>query len=723
MIFDPNASLIKTYIAKTFPKRAIKYGIKNRMAGAKSDLGNFQSADELRSLLLAYDMISFDYFDTLASRNISLPAIQDMTARYGAILAGAVCPELRRNALRHSRSWFAETLKHHYMSLSNDGFRNEVALDDLFDRVLKDYVPEQGLRTSLVDKIVRYETALECLVLQPHPDFIALIRFLKASGKTVILTSDMYLSRDAIIQVLKHQGIHDLFDRVYVSSTSRVTKHSGALFKQIDQQSTFSGKSRFHVGDNYNNDCVQPRKNGWSALHFFQPDYEATRQKLDLEYRFGQTSEDARFQTFQNAYCRGGIPSSLRMLSATFAIFVRRLIERAHMRQVDALYFLTRDGTIFHDIAQAFLDSPHGQGLLEGTNVEIMAVNRRSGVLLEYPGLDDLGWLTFNVSYLKDSPVSLRTIMKTFAVTVDDLGQLSPRDMRLVKRCLQTRQVMDLSMENLAKRPQIRQALDQALQHKKEQARSYLKQKGLLDPKKSILLVDIGYSGTALKSISRLLFQEQVAPGSAEARDVGARVELSMFAGNRFLGNNLGQMHPKCHLDDGVIINSETAGGRALGINFSWLEPLCLDRSLGTLQGYRADDAGLLEPVFNPAVEDPDFIALRRDILRSAQEYFDLSVQSNIDLDRLDDRMTEAMIDTFVKPSRQTVAMVKTHLHHVGNADSEYTSPVRKISLRHLVRDISQVLAADQWAQGSLRESGLSILTPALNHFLSKALK
>lgn len=720
---DVNAGIVRNFLAKSLPELFMRRRVQQTVRKVVSGENDFADADELRTLLLSYDVISFDYFDTLASRSISLHALQDLTARQGAQMMTRYGDAFPEHLLRNSRRWFQERLKSYYKSLGSELYRNEVDLRDLFEHALRPYLTDAEKRATVVDDLVGYEVDLEKVVLKTHEDFQDLLKFLDANGKTVILTSDMYLSRNDLIEITTAQGLLPYFDHVFVSATTGVTKNSGLLFKEIDRELGFTSERRIHLGDNYTNDFVRPRENDWDALRYFQPDREALRRTLEMEYRLGECTEKKRFERFLSGYLTDSQPDAQRLMAASFAVFVRRVVERAQKTGVDTVYFLTRDGTIFGEIAQDFLDGPHGRGLLRDVKLDTLAFNRRMGVLLEYPGIEDRNWLTHHVRYLNDTPISLRTIMQTFGVKADEIEGVSEEERRLVEVCLATPQVRDMDMEELATHPNIQDGLDRALRHKRQNVvLRYLKERGVLDPDRHLMFVDVGYSGTVLKSLSKIFANTEFGRLNP-IKDCGARIELCMFASNRFLPDNFGQMHPRCEVGPGLVINADTKEGRAASINFSWLEPFCLDRSLGSLNGYRDGDMGALEPTFDDVSYDSKADVVRVQLIAAAREYFDLAVESNLSVERLDAMIVEKMMQSFTRPSTGTVKLVRDLLHDTGNSETTLESSVQKVRWSHLRRDLSRALSEDKWAQGSLRHSGLGFLTPLFNLMISRALR
>ena len=80
------------------------------------------------------------------------------------------------------------------------------------------------------------------------------------------------------------------------------------------------------------------------------------------------------------------------------------------------------------------------------------------------------------------------------------------------------------------------------------------------------MLVDIGYSGTALKAISEYMFaRERV------GEKVCSRLDMVLLAANRHHRGNLRQIHPRATLLSGALIETTKLRHRAAAANFSWV--------------------------------------------------------------------------------------------------------------------------------------------------------
>ena len=89
--------------------------------------------------------------------------------------------------------------------------------------------------------------------------------------KTVIITTDMYLTEDIIKQLLELNGYHG-FTRIYLSKNG-LSKHNGKLFDAIvkDFSSFCNPDEIVHIGDNMDSDFLIPQKYGIKSIFLDKP--------------------------------------------------------------------------------------------------------------------------------------------------------------------------------------------------------------------------------------------------------------------------------------------------------------------------------------------------------------------------------------------------------------------------------------------------------------------
>lgn len=109
---------------------------------------------------------------------------------------------------------------------------------------------------------------IDMSLIHPKAEMISFLKELKKDGKTVILTSDMYLNERMIKSLLEHVGLFEKrdYDKVFVSCDYKCTKREGSLYKIIKEQYNVEFKDIVHIGDALRSDYLIPKKLGVNAI-------------------------------------------------------------------------------------------------------------------------------------------------------------------------------------------------------------------------------------------------------------------------------------------------------------------------------------------------------------------------------------------------------------------------------------------------------------------------
>ena len=421
-------STLKTAAQGLGAGRWVEAEARKRVMCKPRDAHSFSDPKAALDQLLAHELVSFDLFDTIVSRGVALDTVHEKTAEFAdKFLRGDDGP-LPRGLIAHARHRVQEEI-HVRTALASGGARNEVDLADVFDAALTPYLRDPVARARAVAALIAREVEIEKAVLSVDPAMRDVIAKLRKAGRRVILISDMYLQVAPVENLLCHLGLRELFDHVFVSASVGVTKHSGLMFDHVDRMLGLQNVPRVHVGDNLHSDVHQPRQHGWSSLHFHDPAREVAREARLMRARLGPTAHAAAFRALTRTYPTEGKFGFERRVAAAFSAFATQVLQRAIQGNYHRVLFLTRDGTRFRQIIESVLA---GEAFAQAGNcppLQDMAFSRRAGVLLTYPEKDHPGWQQFladNVNWLNATPLSIRTIMRCFAVGVDALQGLSP---------------------------------------------------------------------------------------------------------------------------------------------------------------------------------------------------------------------------------------------------------------------------------------------------------
>lgn len=708
------SSQLKRIAAALAPERAARRSAREKFGAIKPDANNFSHPEQLATLAVPYRLVSFDLFDTLIWREIALEDVHAKTAEFADRFIRGDKGPLPRGLLLHARRRHQEMLKRAGMASTTD-YRNEIDLEDVFDSALAPYIADDEARARAVQALVGFEIETEAQVLTVDPVMRDFLVKLRAQGKELILVSDMYFSDRWLRDLLVRLDLLKYFDHVFVSATVGVTKHSGKLFDHVDAVLGSGDWSRLHLGDNWNNDVVQPRKHGWDALHYMNPENEMRKHQLELTSRLGANRGPAARRKLLGQI-RGDKPEEglVRLVSAGFLAFSRQVLAQAQQDGFDRVMFLTRDGTIYHHIIRQLIADSGAQEMPDLPQLEDMAFSRRMGVLLTCPDCSKPDWdgyIRHAIGWLRGEGASLGSLMRAFALTREDMAAARGID-EWVDCYLDGRDDCDVDFGTIAARPELAQAIDAVVQRKRQRLVDYLDQKALFQPDQRVLLVDIGYSGTVLKSLSDHIYALE-----ADGQRPRSRLAMMMFAANRFFEGNLGQMHPRITMMDPVMVGREDWRQRAAAFNFAWLEPFAVDRTRGSLRDFVADDQGMMQPVFGPAGTGRGSMSRER-ILENARAADLVLRRSAVAGPEAEAVIAQGIADCFSHPRRATLEGVADLTHHAGLTDVVEGGLLTTIRPLHLRSDLSRCLHEDRWVQGSMAASRLGWLNPLLNRII-----
>ena len=191
--------------------------------------------EQLLKVLPRFDVVSFDVFDTLLLRPYVKPT--DLFAKIG----GEEFMQERIAGERKARQ------------IAAAAGRCEVMFDEIYA-----LLPRWG-------EMKQRELDEERRCLTANPEIVEVWNEAARLGKKRVITSDMYLPRSFIEDVLREKGI-DGWDGFYLSSDTMKSKGDGSAYELL--KSEWDGKHILHIGDNYDTDFVQAKRCCIEGYHY-----------------------------------------------------------------------------------------------------------------------------------------------------------------------------------------------------------------------------------------------------------------------------------------------------------------------------------------------------------------------------------------------------------------------------------------------------------------------
>ena len=197
--------------------------------------------------------VSFDVFDTLIQRPFRQPTdlfsmLEDKWQRANrrCLLSFA---EARAEAETSARVWAR-------------GKKEDIDLYDVYNALRVTC----GATEDCADTMRFAEIEAEIGYCLPRRTGVQLFRLARAMGRRVVLTSDMYLDSGTITKMLEKCGVTG-WDSFFLSSEQNALKWNGGLYRRLLAALNAAPESVLHIGDNWENDFIQPQKLGLHAMH------------------------------------------------------------------------------------------------------------------------------------------------------------------------------------------------------------------------------------------------------------------------------------------------------------------------------------------------------------------------------------------------------------------------------------------------------------------------
>lgn len=291
------------------------------------------SVDEMVAELMAFDVISFDVFDTLIFRPFEDP--KDLFELLAVEMDKADFKEIRIATEQLVRR----------MSTKPNG---EIDIYDIYQCMEERY----GIDA---EKWAAREIELEKEFCYANPYMLEVYQKLSDAGKTMVATSDMYLHGAVIQSILENCGYTNL-SGVFVSCDHLCGKRSGQLQNIVKQ--TFGRHRRYvHIGDNMATDVKASQAFGWQAYHYeninqrgakYRPQYAKTLTRslyCGVVNAHLHASNVGMDQYYEHGFVYGGI------LICGYCEWLNRL---AKTHDFDKFLFVARDSDIVSKVYRRY---------------------------------------------------------------------------------------------------------------------------------------------------------------------------------------------------------------------------------------------------------------------------------------------------------------------------------------------------------------------------------
>ena len=289
------------------------------------------SAEDIINKIKPYKYVSFDIFDTLIKRSVAKP--KDVLL----LVARRLIVELKMNVMPEILVEARISAEEQARKLVGNG--KEVTLDGIYNCLASEYQNIAKIMESI-------ELDVEMQVCHENPIMKQVYVWCRKNEKKILIFSDMYLSRDFIIQLLGQCG-YEGYLGLFISSELNETKYTGALYKKASEELTISCKEIIHIGDSMWSDYLRAKCNHLAAIHIARDcnrTFFLKTTKLPAKYRTEWKEMEhiisGYIQTKWNIYYQYGF-EVIGPLLYEFCLWLRNKVQELN---VERLFFLARDG-------------------------------------------------------------------------------------------------------------------------------------------------------------------------------------------------------------------------------------------------------------------------------------------------------------------------------------------------------------------------------------------
>ena len=443
-----------------------------------------QTVKSTIDFLRNFNIISFNIFDTLIARKIYNP--DDIFILIEGRLKNI---NINIENFASKRKIAENTVR------AKKNFEGDCSINEIYNEI----VLMGNISKEEADIIKELEIQTELELCTPRKDIQEIYNTLLKEGKKIILTIDMYLTRDILDKILNNCGYYNYSD-ILISSELGVRKDDGTMWEYVHNK--YKNTSIVHVGDdeqsdihrlietqyimkgrklfNISNYCINKEFNIYESVIM---GCIINKSIFNSPFVFNNYKNESLIKTnFNFGY------SILGPLVLKYFIWLINSLKESD--KVEVLLFTSRKGYYLQKIYNHIVEKINNKKM---NNIEqhYLYISRRAISVANIENTNDIyGILEKNYTGSLKALLYYRLGFKenTFE---DRLVEL-PRDFEIVKR------IVDENLEKIL----------QNAKHERENYKKYI-ERTIVDRKnKNLNFINIGFSGTVQYYLSLLLNQK-----------------------------------------------------------------------------------------------------------------------------------------------------------------------------------------------------------------------
>lgn len=437
----------------------------------------------------SFDVISFDIFDTLLFRLCHKP--EDVFKFVGSKLMDFPYSPTMFQSLRIKAEQRA---------------RDKAKINGRFEILFEDIYDEMPFIYEIREQVMQKEIECEKQLLMLNKFVYDFLKYCYSKGKQIILISDMYFSKKQIEEFLIHTGVElNIIDHIFVSSEYNATKYSGDLYRIVIE--TIQNKKILHIGDNYQSDVINAKRNGIEAIHY-SPINEDTYSIYKMESLFAEQTVDEirslrKLMSNENVYSteleQVAYSVGTQVFGPVYSMYMEWVVELAIKNDIKKIVPLMREGKLFSHLLRLLCEK-------RNLNLEIepIYISRKSSYLAQYSEITQQEILEL----MQRNHIQLNTVFDLLMIEIEttEFSQYGSYTIEQLKKIPFNFETLFDSIYKWLTSHEIIKCINEKLKEQRKFLTDYIQQ---ITNGNNFLTVDLGFNGTMQKIITNLLPNSQ----------------------------------------------------------------------------------------------------------------------------------------------------------------------------------------------------------------------
>lgn len=351
--------------------------------------------------------------------------------------------------------------------------------------------------TNFLEICTNEEISIESSVLYVNEDILKSIKEYKKKKCKIYCLSDMYLSKQMVIEIFNNLGIAKYFNDIFVSCEYLKNKVSGRLYDVVLKQLKIKPESCLMIGDNKAKDYDMPISKGINAQHIDRSD----KNNYYEEFMKNNSPEIVKKNLIELSKTNN---ENFNNMIYSLYNFIDRLYYKLIREEYNEVFFLAREGEYLKKLFDYYVDNNYGKKIKS----HYLYVSRKATYLPSLKSLneEDFSFLLDQYSYItiREFLSSLNFDKEEIKMIENDLIELFDIDKKIgwFKDSLELKV---LKKSQVFKDIYETKRIEQNTLFKK-----YVKQHS---NNKRIMIVDIGWNGSIQDNIQNILGKEYEVSG------------------------------------------------------------------------------------------------------------------------------------------------------------------------------------------------------------------